>query len=184
AGTLTLGGVNTFSGGVTLGAGTLNINNNSALGTGTFTINGGTFGNSSGGTVTVGNAHVWNSDITFAGPNNLTLTSGTTLTATRQVTVSGGTLAVNGVVGDGGNVFGLTKAGTGTLTLGGANTYTGATAINAGKLLVNGSPANGAANVNGGASLRGAGAGVTTGVLGSAVTVAVGPAGPTRATLE
>ena len=47
-GTLTLGGSDTYSGGTTLSAGQLNINNASALGTGTFTISGGTIGNTSG----------------------------------------------------------------------------------------------------------------------------------------
>ncbi|HET6440910.1 MAG TPA: autotransporter-associated beta strand repeat-containing protein, partial [Phycisphaerae bacterium] len=41
AGTLTLSGANTTTGGVTLGAGTLNINHAQALGTGTFIISGG-----------------------------------------------------------------------------------------------------------------------------------------------
>ena len=47
-GTLTLAGSNTYSGGTTLSAGQLNINNAAALGTGTFTISGGTIGNTSG----------------------------------------------------------------------------------------------------------------------------------------
>ena len=51
AGTLTLSGANTYDGGTTLSAGTLNIHNASAIGTGTFTITGGTFSNSSGGTI-------------------------------------------------------------------------------------------------------------------------------------
>src|SRR5205823_2285464 len=42
AGTLTLNGNSTYSGGFTLGAGTLNIGHAAAVGTGTLTINGGT----------------------------------------------------------------------------------------------------------------------------------------------
>ncbi|MCX7008139.1 MAG: autotransporter-associated beta strand repeat-containing protein, partial [Kiritimatiellaeota bacterium] len=44
-GTLALQGSNTFGGGVTLNAGTLRIENASALGTNTFTINAGTINN-------------------------------------------------------------------------------------------------------------------------------------------
>lgn len=44
---------------------------------------------------------------------------------------------VNGV--DGTNVIALTKVGAGTLTLNGANSYTGSTTVSAGTLLVNGS---------------------------------------------
>ena len=44
------------------------------------------------------------------------------------------TLTVTGNIGDGSNGYGLTKAGTGTLTLMGVNTYTGATIVSAGTL--------------------------------------------------
>ena len=51
----------------------------------------------------------------------------------------------------------LTKTGTGVATLTASNTYTGATAINAGELKVNGSIASSAVTVNSGASLSGSG---------------------------
>ena len=77
---------------------------------------------------------------------------------------------VTGVISDGGAAGGtgaaLTKVGSGTLTLSGANTYTGPTTVSAGTLLVNGSITS-ATTVDSAAALGGSG---TTG----AVTVASG----------
>jgi autotransporter-associated beta strand protein len=80
----------------------------------------------------------------------------------RQLTVGSNNLSttVSGVIADGGMSGGsggsLVKIGTGTLTLSGANTYTGPTAVNAGTLVVNGSLASGV-TVNGGGLLGGSG---------------------------
>ena len=52
---------------------------------------------------------------------------------------------------------GLTKSGTGTLTLGAVNGYNGATTVNVGKLLVSGSAASSAVTVNSGGTLGGIG---------------------------
>jgi autotransporter-associated beta strand protein len=148
-GTLTLSGANTFSGGTILNAGTLNINNNSALGAvgtgglGTFTINGGTIDNTSASAVTIsGLPESWNGNFTFAGTtNNLTLGGSTdpiTLGSSITITANAATtqnLTVAGIIGDGGGGLGLTKAGNGTLTLSGANTYGGTTTVNAGTLV-------------------------------------------------
>jgi len=56
---------------------------------------------------------------------------------------AGGTLVINGVIS--GTSIGLSKTGGGTLTLSGANTYSGATTVSAGTLFVNGSLASGSA---------------------------------------
>ncbi|MDD5085401.1 MAG: autotransporter-associated beta strand repeat-containing protein, partial [Candidatus Omnitrophica bacterium] len=151
-GTVNLWGTNTYSGGTNLNAGTLNINNASAIGMGTFTIAGGTINNTSGAPITLStnNAQNWNANFTFTGTNDLDLGIGpVTLGANRTVTVSGsGNLTVGGVI-DG--AFNLTKAGTGTLTLSGANTYTGTTTINAGTLAIGANAPSGSAGALGNA---------------------------------
>ncbi len=135
SGTLTLSSDNTYTGGTILGAGRLNIKNAKALGTGRFTVAGpSTIGNTSGSPITLSNnnAQSWNADFTFAGGSDLDLGNGVvTLGGNRLVAVSANTLTVGGVIG---GDYSLTKAGTGTLALGGANAYTGNTTIGAGTL--------------------------------------------------
>ena len=65
----------------------------------------------------------------------------------------------SGVIQDGVGTFGLIKAGSGTFTLAGTNTYTGATTVNAGALNVTGSIASSVlTTVNANATLTGTGA--------------------------
>lgn len=68
----------------------------------------------------------------------------------------------SGTLMNGVSALALTKAGNGTLTLSGANTYTGATSVSLGRLNLNGSLTS-AATVASGATI--AGTGSTTGLL-------------------
>lgn len=106
-------------------------------------------------------------DVLSIGAHTLNVTGGTNVTsgttqinfysatltgnATFNVTnpAAGGTnLLVSGVVG---GAFSLTKNGNGTLTLNGANTYSGGTSVNAGTLQVgNATATNGKVTLNGG----------------------------------
>lgn len=150
-GNITLAGTNTYSGGTTLVAGKLNLNNggsssaNSAIGTGALTLNGGTLDNTSSAEVTLlpNNAQNWNGDFAYAGSvTNLNLGTGAvTLNASRTVTVSAKKLTVGGSIS--GTGCSLTKAGAGTLALTGANTYSGGTFVNAGQLQVGAGGASG-----------------------------------------
>jgi autotransporter-associated beta strand protein len=93
----------------------------------------------------------------------------------RQLTLQGSGPGVGAfscpLANTGGNNLNVVKAGSGTWLLSGTNTYTGSTAVNAGKLLVNypGSLASGSAvTVNSGALLAG------NGTVNGAVTVNAG----------
>jgi fibronectin-binding autotransporter adhesin len=132
---LTLATANTFTGGITLNAGTLNLGNAGALGSGPLSLGAGvTLGNTSGSDIVAAApvAQTWAGDFTYAGPSSLNLgTAGSvTMVAGSQVTVSSGTLAVGGISGSG---LPLTKAGAGTLVVG-ANSYSGATTVSGGTL--------------------------------------------------
>ncbi len=124
AGTLTLGGSNTYSGGLTLTTGVLLLASATAVGAGVFTINGGTIDNTSGSamTLTNNNALNWGAGFTFTGTNSLNLGTGAlTLAANVTVTTTANVLTVGGAIG---GAFTLTKAGAGgTLTLTGNNTF-------------------------------------------------------------
>ena len=180
---VTLRGNNTYSGGTTVNYGTLNINNggtsstNSAIGTGALTINAGRIDNSSTSAVTLAtnNAVVLNANLTFTGTNNLNLGTGavslgTASGTTRTITTDASTLTLGGVISNGTTAQNIIKAGSGALVLSGNNDYTGTTAVNAGRLFVNGTHSGtGAVTVAATATLGGTGslAGATTANAGS-----------------
>jgi fibronectin-binding autotransporter adhesin len=129
------------TGGVTLDSGRLELRANNALGFGTFTINGGTLQVNTIRTNTTASAIVINGNFTYgssAQANRIYNTGTATVTLGANVAIDtfGGDLQLGGVVGDGGNGRGITKTGAGTLTLAGANTYSGNTANSAGILIL------------------------------------------------
>ncbi len=143
--TQSFSGTNTFTGGLTLNQGGLNLNSATALGAtaSIFTINGGTLGNSSGATVAItnGNAIVINADFSAALTNALNLGTGavslgTAAGTSRTITVSTGVLTLSGNIADGTTATEIIKAGGGTLALGGTSTFTGLLTVSAGNLLV------------------------------------------------
>jgi autotransporter-associated beta strand protein len=141
-GTLVLSVANSYSGGTTVSAGTLQIS-----GTGTLGATTGTLG-VSGGTLDLG--------ATTQTTGALTLTGGTIQNGTLDASsfgVQAGT--VSAILGGAGA---LTKTTAGTVTLSGVNTYTGATTINGGTLELDGSIANtSSVTVNSGGTLSGTG---------------------------
>jgi outer membrane autotransporter protein len=118
AGTLILQGINTYSGGTTVDAGTLQLLSGSALNpAGALTVNGGTFDLSQFDSPLRVGALSGTGGTIALGPNTLTTNSiGTNTTLASTLTGTGG----------------LIKQGSGILALTGNNTYSGGTTINAG----------------------------------------------------
>ena len=182
---MTLSGSNTFTGGVTLTKGTLRINHASALGVGAFTINGGTIDNSTASAITNSKNNTIDvaGDFTYGGTSPLNIGSGSVTldgsAGNRTVTVNGSNLTFSGPIGDG-TATGLTKAGAGSLTLSGSNSYSGGTLLSSGTLQIGNANAlgTGGLTVNGGtlnlngnsiavAALAGAGGTVTNALSGT-----------------
>src|SRR5207237_1252976 len=92
-GIITLAGANTYSGGTALAsATTLRINNATALGTGTFTINGGTIDNTTAGSLTLTNNNTitLGGSFTFGGTKDLNFGTGAITNAgNRTITLNG-----------------------------------------------------------------------------------------------
>jgi fibronectin-binding autotransporter adhesin len=127
---------NTFSGGFNLEAGQVRVLNNDGLGTGTITLTGGIFNKNSGAARSFANIVSIGGNIGFgdgAFTGALTFSGATTLTANSVLTTQLNTTFSNTIDGSG---FGITKDGSGTLTLSGANSYTGATFVSAGSLII------------------------------------------------
>ena len=107
----------------------------------TVKLNGGALDNLSGapGTISLNSgSYIVGGNFAYLGSSqSMSLGSApVTLTGMRQITVNSNILNIDGVISDGGNAYGLTKVGNGTLALTGANTYTGPTVVNAGLLTV------------------------------------------------
>jgi fibronectin-binding autotransporter adhesin len=125
-GTTISGGQNTYTGGTAVSGGILNVAHDNALSTGPVTVTGGTvnfqtadpvIGSLAGhtaGKIVLGSTGI-NTNLTIGSLN-------TTTSYSRPIEQFSGQIGA------------LTKTGTGTLTLGGANTYTGTTTVNGGTL--------------------------------------------------
>ncbi len=162
-GTLLLSGSNTYTGGTTLSTGTVSIASGTALGAAPATVTADylTF---SGGTVNTTGTFTLNAN------RGITLqSSGGTLD-----TASGTTLTFGGIIAGAG---GLTKAGSGTLGLSGANTYSGDTAVAAGTLRLDAAnvlPDTTAVSIASGATLNLAGYSDTVSAFSGAGSLALG----------
>ena len=132
SGILSLGGANTYNG-ITISGGTVSITGASVLGTGTITFNGGSISAGTSVNRSIANLVNFTGNAGFGGDGAGALTFSATADlggATRTLTTAVDT-TFSGIIS---NTGGIDKAGASTLTLGGANTYTGNTKVSAGVL--------------------------------------------------
>lgn len=181
-GTLTLGGINSYTGVTYVNGGTLSVSSNANLGaqaTGaSVNLNNGTLRATSSFGLNNGGAGTNDRGVVLTNTGTIDVTSSNTLTVSGVVS---DTYAATSTTAQRGS---LTKSGSGTLVLGNTNTYTGDTAVSAGTLIISGSLANTRAidvalgatlkvdgSTNASASVSVAGTLGGTGVVGGATTI-------------
>jgi autotransporter-associated beta strand protein len=185
-GNVTLSSANDFTAGTTLNAGNLGVGNDNCLGSGSLVFNGGGISSDSTAARTVPNAATFTTDttmgsavnngkLTFIGPAGLG-------TVNRGITIDSDVELAGIVSGVG---FGFTKNGTNTMTLSGANTYSGTTVNNIGTMVLAGSNNSaGATTVNNGTLQLGGSAngGLAGGTLtiGALIPTVIQPVGADR----
>ncbi|ECY2306699.1 autotransporter outer membrane beta-barrel domain-containing protein [Salmonella enterica] len=169
--TLTLSGANSYTGGTTISGGTLVASNVDALGSGDVTDNatlemntGGDFDNNIGGTGSV--VKSGDKTLTLSGANSYTggtTISGGTLVASNVEALGSGDVTNDAVLelntgGDFDNAISgsgqVVKSGDKTLTLSGANSYTGGTTISGGTLVASNVEALGSGDITDNATLE------------------------------
>lgn len=149
SGSLTIENANSYPSGTTFNGGTLNVNNDQAIGSGAFTVGTGSakaLDNTSGfaGNFSSNNLQFWNDDFTFSGSNDLNMGTGAVTVGgsgtDRTITISAGTLSVgelkaaaHGLVKQGAGTLVITSAGAGAA----ASTISGTLDIAAGTLQIN-----------------------------------------------
>jgi autotransporter-associated beta strand protein len=162
AGTFVLTDANTYSGGTSIGAGTLQVGNATALGSGAVSVtsgaaldlngttmtstggltlngtgvsNGGALTNSSSTAATyAGLAALGSSGVSIGGTGSITLSNAGTITGSGDnLTLNGAGGTVSSIIGTGAGT--LTVGGTGPWVLAGANTFSGKTTVNNGSTL-------------------------------------------------
>ncbi len=181
-GNWTLSGANTFSGNTTVSAGTLLAGHDSAFGTGTLALAGGSLAGS-GGTRTLANDIFLSFSTNLTGSENLVLNGNLTQSASTTLTISnsgttalgnialsnsgtnrtltlnvtGGNTTISGAITNGGTstASAVTKTGTGNLTLSGANTFGGILTVSAGTLRAENSAALGSSTAANAVTLGG-----------------------------
>ncbi|MFM8766099.1 MAG: beta strand repeat-containing protein, partial [Spartobacteria bacterium] len=171
AGTLSLSGINTYTGTTTINAGNLTLTGGSAISnSGAVTLT-----NAAGAILHVAQREtIGNLSGGGASGGNISISSGQTLTVNHpSADTFAGFISVSG---------GITKHGSSSLTLSNTNTYQGATTINAGTINLSGSNTASTTAINSGGTLIGTGsAGAVT--VNSGGAIGAGSAALTAGTL-
>ena len=131
SGVLKLNAANTFNG-LTISGGTVSIGGGSALSTGTLTLNGGSISSATAVSRSIANLVNFTGNAGFGGDGTgtLTLSANADLGGDIRTLTTAVDTTFSGIISNGG----INKTGASTLTLSGANTYTGTTTISQGRL--------------------------------------------------